>query len=549
MQNSLVKKIADIVKAEKRFFFVILILILFFFVNQALYAGQKKTIESCVQGKCLGVPTEKPQLTKEKGYYYANDFLKNKPAGYYRLTFQEKADQAEKIFLKLSTQSEEEKQISTLALEPSEEFRLQEIVFFLPEGFDSLLLQKEDLASAGNVFVNSFDITKLDVTELSELNVAKKTILGETKLVATDNYQPASEYVFSELKESKTSLGQVFQARNEIISAVALGIDISRNINPGSRQYALSLREIEYDGKNVANPGPIIANIAFSPESIEKYRQIDGTFLFPLFGKLEKGKYYFLGVDNAKVEVNNQNYLELRGSADSDSYPDGLAVVKKGKLFHSLSGDLYFKIYDAKLSSENGVKILAGAKIEDLGRGVGKYSYATKGKFIDLFDLENASPGTGFSDSYGVIYALAKGSASFSYAVQTIYPINRMNFSATQVKVGWKKVKVSYSLDEKNWIDLKSSEKLEIANSNLFDDPEENQSLDDASGDNLAFAEKLSESGENAKEFVQMFDAKIIPAKEANVIYFKITYDPDDASKGKFFALKNLKIDAELKIK
>jgi hypothetical protein len=494
---------------------------------------------------------EKPQLTKEYGYYFVDDLFADQESGYYRLTFQEKSDKAEKVLLKLNAYAGKEIQIGEFILDPSNEFRSREVLFFLPEGFDGLLFQKENSSLAGNVFIETVNISRLNAANLSEATSLKKTIIGKTNTSAIESSQLGADYSFLGLKEAKSTLGQVFQANDAIISAVAMKIDINKNVNPGSRQYVLSLREVEYDKKkkSVSLIGPVLFDLSFSASSIEKYRQIDGSFLFPLYGALEKDKYYFVSLDNSKVEVGEQNYLELRGSQDSDSYPNGFVVMKKNKNLSIADGDLYFKIYGANYSLEDEAKILNGARIEEFGKGMGKYSYATTGKFMDLLDLSSASPGTDFSDSYRVIYAPAKDNASFSYIVNTIYPMGSVNFSATQLKAGWKKIKVSYSFDQNNWVDLPSSEKAEIAKPEDDLLADQSGATDSGESDNSNSNSAIDiYSDATVQENVQVFNADIVPPKEAQTVYFKITYDQTDKSKGRYFAIKNLKVTADLKM-
>ncbi|MFA5961755.1 MAG: hypothetical protein WC848_03690 [Parcubacteria group bacterium] len=550
MQNNFGKKLINILKINKRIFLVVAFLGLVFVINQALYANHKKTTEACASGKCLSTVAEKPQLTKDNGYYYVDDIFKDQPSGYYRVTFLEKSDSAMPVLMDLNTYTEKESQIAELNLVPSDKFQPQEVFFYLSDGFDSLLFQKKDPNSAGNIFIKAVGITKLNATSQAELVAMKKTLVGETNLEAVTASQTDSDYAFPWLKDSKTILGQVFQAKDSVISAVSLKIDINKNLNSGSRQYTLSLRKVNYDGESVSYDGAVIVDTAFSFSSIEKYRQADGTFLFPLFGMLEKNQYYLISLDNSKVDVSKQNYLELKGSKE-DKYSAGIAVVKKGKEMYPIDGDLYFKIYGAQLLQEGGMKIFNGAKIEDLGKGSGRYSYATEGKFVDLFDLSGASAGTEFSESDKIIYAPAKDNASFSYAVNMLYPISKLNFSASQVKAGWKKVKVSYSFDQNDWVDLPFSAGSELATTAI--EADNGESVDGSSSDTSEAQDSLAVADNTVpvvtEESVQVFDADIVPTKEARTVYFKITYDPSDTSKGKSFALKNLKITAELKLK
>ena len=567
MKSNLLEKIVSFIKAEKRICLVAVFLALVFLVNRALYSGQKITAENCSAGKCYSALIDKPQLAKGNGYYYVDDLFKDQPSGYYRLTFQEKSDQAEKLILNLDTYAEKLNQIGNLVLSPSDKFQEQEAVFFLPEGFTGLLIQKDDVNSAANIFIQDIGVTKLDITSQTEAAALKKTIIGEADPYVVASQQSNSDGTFSALKENNFILGQVFQATDTVISSVTFKIDINKNLNPSSRQYVLSLREVNYDGSDVSLNGPVIADLSFSINSIEKYRQADGTFLFPLYGMLEKGKYYLISLDNSKVEVSAQNYLEFRGDHDDASYPNGSAAVKQNKQLYLIDGDLYFRVYSAQLSQGNGAKILGGAKIEDLGKGIGKYSYTTKGYFADLFDLDSASPGTAFSDGNKVIYAPASNNASFGYTVNTLYPISKMNFSASQLNATWKNVKVSYSFDQNIWTDLASSEKSELVidsapgqvtdQSQSAGSSDNVDSSDDANNTNNAISPTGDSSdvtggstgGAAAQETLQAFDAAIVPAKEVRTVYFKITYDPNDTSKGRSFALKNLRITADLKMK
>lgn len=512
MKNNFLEKIIDFIKIEKRIFLALFFLLLIFLINQALYSGRKKTANSCADGKCVSAIPAKSQLSQENNFYYINDLLKNQPAGFYRLTLQEKSNKDEKVLLKLSALSGKEVSIGELNFNLSDKFQNQEIVFSLPEEFDSLLFQKNNSAGDTDIFIKEVRITKLNINSQEELTALKKTIIGETEIDLKKENQSIADYSFLQLKEKKTVLGQIFQASDKYITGIALNIDINKSLNPGSRQYELVLRKVKYDKENISFDGSAIASLNFSVESIEKYRQKNGEFIFPLYGILEKDSYYFIGLDNSVVEVGNKNYLEIRGGNNNGNYPNGSAAIKKNENICAIDGDLYFNIYEAKFSEEAGVKILNGAKIEDLGKGLGKYSYKTKGEFIDLLDLETSSSGTEFNEDSKVIAAEAKNNASFSYAINTIYPINKMNFSATQVKAGWKKVKVSYSFDREVWF-------------------------------NMPFSE-------NNKETIQIFDFDIIPTmQEIKTVYFKITYNSNDKTKTRYFALKNLRVTADLKIK
>lgn len=558
MPNNFFKKIAQIIKAEKRIFLVLVFLVATFFINRELYSGEKITSEECSGGKCLEITDDQPQLTKDDAYYYADDLFRDQSPGYYRMTFLEKSSQAEKVFLKLSTYTEKEQLIGELDLSASDVFKKQEILFFLPEGYSSLLLQKENAEGEADIFFQEIGITKLNVDSQEELARMQKTILSEgAKIDIVRAEQSERDYAFSWLREKKTVLGQIFRASDDLITAVQLDVNINKNLDPGSRQYVLSLRKVNYDGSSIAFSGPVISSLEFSVKGIEKYREKDGTFLFPIYGKLERGEHYAFMLDNSRVSVSGQNYLELRGTRNNKSYTDGTVMVRKGSVYYPFDGDLFFKVYGAEFWQENGVKILSGAKIEDSGKGLGKYAYVTKNSFRDLLDLENASPGVIFSESAGSIVAPAKDETQYFYVVNTIYPVEKMNFFARQIKPEWKKVKVSYSFDQKDWIDLAYSEKVE-ASSELDVIAEMSSQGEGAGSETASEEETVSETDESSELDnekvslnnlpVQIFDAEIIPKKETRTIYFRVTYDATDPGNSRNFALKDLKITADLKM-
>lgn len=546
------KKLKQIWEKERRFFGAVGFLLFTLAVNWVLYAGQELTTEECAGGKCAGAEVVLPALDARKSYYYVDGLFENETPGYYRLAFGAKAETAEKLRVKLNTYTEKESPVGEVELAPGDAFEDQELFFHYPGGFDSLLFEKETLPG-GEVFLENIGISRLNIDSEKELALMKKTVIGRSWEIAVSESQLNSADSYPWLRDKKTALGQIFQASAGSISAVSLNLNIHKNILPGSRQYALSLRQVNYDGESVSLVGPEIASLAFSLESIEKYRQEDGTFLFPLFGFLEPGKYYMISLDNSKVEVDEQNFLELRGSRLVERYPAGTAVIKKGKLFYRIDGDLFFALHSPKIPE--GEVVLSGAKIEDLGKGSGKYSYQTKGDFSDLFDLFEASPQTRFDEKTQTIVAPAKDESSFTYEINTLWPIEKVRFLASQAKAGWKKVRVEYSFDRESWNEVPFTEAREDLWGAEADggSSEAEEVAETGTDDEELLAEMSSDedasSVEEATGTVQIFDFELVLPKEkrgAKQIFFRIGYDPNDPSKARNFSLKNLRVTAEL---
>lgn len=572
MENNFFKKTVNFIKTEKRLCLAATFVALAFFVNWTLYSTQKITSTSCVGGKCIPASAEKPQLSKGNGFFYVDDILKNSPSGYYRLAFMAKSDKSEKIIIKLNTYSEKESQIGEMTLDPSIDFQNQEVAFFLPGGFSNLLFLKEDASGPANIFIKNVGISQLNIKSPGEISTLKKTVIGETKTDSIDESQNDTSADFPWLKDPKTAIGQIFRAKSDhYISSVTLAMDVIQSANPSSRQYVLNLKEVSYDGEKISSAGPTIASALFSASSaVEKYRQADGNFNFPLFGALQKGKYYMITLDNSRVDVSDQNYLDLKGSKSENSYPDGSAMTKRSGTLIKIDGDMFFQIHGVDAHMENGVAILNGAKIEDLGGGVGKYSYKTNGDYSDLFDLSDFSLGTNFNSNSDVISAPAQGDSSFGYKVNTLYPINRMNFSAQQARADWKMAKISYSFDQNKWTDIPSSQISEnISSQNIgttdssitgdttTDNTTTNGSSSTDNSDNNSSADNSAgsinssgSSGSPISENLQSFNFNIVPTVPVSTVYFKITYDPNDQrADATSFGIKDLNVTADLNTK
>lgn len=545
--HNIYQKIIRFAKKEKRLLLVSFFVLVVFLLNQMIFSSEKITPEDCVAGSCAISKPEKPQLSEEESFFYVDDILQDVPSGYYRLTFQTKADRVEKVTLKLNTYAERNETIDEMRTKTSEEFQNQEVFFFLPEGFDSLLFEKENPEGEGNIFIKNVGIAKLNVDNQKDFATLKKTQVGETDLDFVDASQTQNHSEsFTMLQEPKTTLGQIFKAESNYISGVSFNFDIVRDQRTENKQYRVSLWKVRCDEGDCQAFGSAIATKTFLTKSaVEKYRRADGTFRFPLYAVVEKGQDYFVGIDNSKVPVDRKNHLDLKGTRDGAAYPNGSVGMKKAGVVYRIAGDLFFAVHGVNLDLRDGTRILNGARIESLGKGQGKYTYATKGEFLDILDLWQASPGTNFSEENKIIVTEVGENAAQVYEINTIFPIQKMNFFAEQAKASWKRIDVEYSFDRKNWIKAPFSEKTN------------KESIMDVNADSVDSAEEENAADENAEEdeeepkkaLARIFDFDVAPRQETKTVYFRITPDLADPSKAKYFSLKNLKITADLIIK
>lgn len=546
------QKIKSFVKKEKRLFLASIFLLVVFLLNILIFSSQKKVPEDCLTGECVIQETKKPQLSEKDQAFYRDDILENASSGYYRLTFQAKADQREVILVKLNTYTEKNETVSEILANASEKFQNYEIFFFLPEGFSNILFEKKNPDGKGNIFIKSIGIAKLNVNSQEEFAAMQKTIIGETEVgsVGTGQLQTFSDS-FLLLQKPKTRLGQIFEAQDDYISGISFSMDIIQDKTIKDKDYELYLQQVQCRESDCQLAGEVIADKSFSiKDALEEYRQKDGTFLFPFFAKVEKGKKYFVSIDNSSVEVSRKNYLNLRGGREDNTYAGGSAGFRIKKNVYKIAGDLFFAVYGVNFDVRDGVRLLNGARIESLGKGLGKYTYIAKGEFVDIFDLWSASLGTNFDDGRGVIVGTAGPEAALIYQVNTLFPMQKVNFFAEQTKTSWKKVKVEYSFDGQEWTEASFLEKTN--QDDLLDTNDSQEDSLDADGEISTedAAEAVDEVEEEAgKKLAQVFDFDITPLHNEKTVYFKITPDLSDNAKLRYFSVKNLQITADLRIK
>jgi len=549
--NSL-NKAKEFFKKNSRYIIATLILLLVFLINRGLFIKETITTEDCSKGNCPTTVVEEPSLSDKSAFFYIDDLMQNKEKGYYRLTFKARSNENSSMILKLVDFAENEASIKKYSLTKNSKYSYEEFNLYYDGNFPLILFEKENFNDNSKIYIKEVGISKLNITNEAEFKNLKPTIIGETDFDAIDQKQiDDSSYKLPWLKEENTSIGQIFKADSEYISGISFKLDITKSIDPGSRKYILSLQKVSYDGNSIKKASDSLTSLNFSvASSIEKYRQGNGSFLFPIFAHLEKGSYYWVSISNSNVNVNDFDFLTFRGSKNENSYPDGSAAMKKGKEIYTIDGDLYFIVHSASFRSEGSERILSGAKIEDLGKGLGSYSYQTKGTSSDALDLDPSSSDVNFDGERKILRANVKEENSLIYKFSTIYPIIQFYFKGQQIKSNWNKIKVFYSLDKENWIALPFIEE----NDNFLTSPDvsdnSNQPASKASDEETPVPNDESQNNENiSTKSVQTFDFVEKMKQKTSNVYIKITYDPESPIKSKYFGIKNLSFSADLNIK
>ena len=192
-----------------------------------------------------------------------------------------------------------------------------------------------------------------------------------------------------------------------------------------------------------------------------------------------------------------------------------------------MDGSLLFKLYGAEFSDYEGGKIPTGAIIQDIGGGKGLYTYKQNGRFSDFLDIseiggtENDNPGIFYDNSVNGIAGEDNKDTSIIYTFNTVYPFDKFSISADQPGGNYTDSKFYISFDKVNWQEVQM--RVDIDSPKIVS---------------------------NKFEIITSGDGK------QNVIYIKIICDQESKTKkiselnaAKLFGIKNINVEAELRIK
>lgn len=242
-----------------------------------------------------------------------------------------------------------------------------------------------------NLEINRFDIQPLNVRSLAEADQLHPLLVRSaafTKESVAASGTPAG--------------GRVFQVADDL-PLIGVNLQLRRHGDSGRGPYQIELKDVATD-KIIATDGFIAAD----HKAI--VRRADGTVVwqFPLSAALKKGRSYQIQINGAGTKASLLNRLEIVGDT--------------------------LDLYSTKPSSQAGDQLLFGAVVEDLGAGVGRYSYSSNERLNSL-----NSP-------------VLHGEEGFwEYTIDTVYPYLKVMVEASVP--GLVQPKIGYSLDGQIWYD------------------------------------------------------------------------------------------------
>lgn len=499
------------IKKNQRQIWAILVLLAVFALNRS-FPAEVITAGDCLGGDCK-IESAIPSLSNENPIYYVDEVFKSKgiQKEYYRLIFDISSNKDSEIEILASDFLENEVSLKKIKLAESDQADFNESLFSVQGVYTNLTFKKINPNDGANIFINNVRVAKLDIKSDAELAKLIPTKRSTAKLYEIIQSQDKNSDTFSQLCEEKIIFGQIFKATDDYITAVALDMDIVKQGTGNGRKYDLDLRDVKYSEYEAEIKSDILASIDFDLQSIEKYRREDGKFQFPIFSPLEKGRHYFIGLNNDRATADKLNCLKVKGSYMGDPYVDGLTVVKTKGATYTAPGDLYFTLYGPKFDSHKEKKFLFGSTIEGIGKNGGLFKYQVRNSVSNFIDLYSYSSDINHSDdNLTILGSTMMPESNFIYKFETIYPFKKFTLSGEKPNTDWHEAIIQYSYDKENWKEVPINTEGE---SSKF---------------NIAISEEYAKS---------LVFIKIMPSGEI------------DENKKDKYGIKNFKFEAELVIR
>lgn len=501
------------INENQRYIWAFLALLVTFSISKS-FPAEIITSESCQNGKCQAV-LEEPSISPKNPKYYINDIFSSEPDKFYRLTFRERSNQETILLMKATNPLDEEEIIGEIGLKKSYGNNFHELIFSTSGKSTDILFEKAGVDGA-EILISDVRISRLNISNKSEISNLKKTIATESSSYVLSQKQEKNDYAFNQLIEPKLIFGEVFKNDLDFITEIELDLDIVKQGDGGGEKFKLTLREADFDGITPEVKSKSLAELKFSFDGIEQYRQENGKFKFPIFARVKKDSYYFIGLENDRVEVNKFNHILVRGTKNDSSYMDGATAVKKDSQSYPALGDIYFKVFGTNFDKYADKRILSGTTIEDLGKGTGMFKFRPTGTRMALLDIYEQSAEISFDDNKKVLIGKNDPLSEnyFTYKFETIFPFEEFRLTADKENPDWSKVKIFYSLDNSDWKEVPSV----LTEKNL----------------------------EVEKYSFQEFNLSLKGEKNNNFLCLKIQSEETDK---KYFGLDSLEVIADLKLK
>ena len=514
-------EIWQFVKNHGKYLFVILlfILVLIFGENFSLSPEQReikllqKNTRQLVQGEY--------KLASEEEEASIGLFLSSYNGDYYRMFFDARAEKnleqsnseivsgtspqslRSEADLYLETLSGKRLLIKHIGVEQGNDFANQEITFRANDNYSNMVIRRANSSDKSLLKFRNFTLTRLNCKNDFCLNNLYQTVNGPASPTFIDQSAGIKADTIFKFTFQGQIYGQIFKASKDNLSDVSLALN--KKGSGGLGIFQIELREVEIKNGEYKVKPMALATTVFESENLADFQTADGVYQFPIAAELEVDKNYFIGLSSKEAKINFINTLEILGDKKGQAYKEGPAIKIGSKTSRSC---LYFSTFYRQYQNNFGEKVLLNSRIEDLGEGVGIYSYKFSVTPADYLDIYQKGQGVYFDPVIGGISAPAKDNNFFIYKFDTGYPFKDATIEASQAVVDYNKIELYFSYDEEKW-----------------------QKIETLKRDNKPNDFRNSFSGDGQKK----------------VFFVKVIYDRDDKNKKlELFNLQKLTVHADL---
>lgn len=397
-----------------------------------------------------------------------------------------------------------------------------EFTFQAENDAEDLIFTSGD-ATAGNVWIDDVLIEKLNVSSDSELKNLKPTVFGSTTWRNIDQSQEEKNGNSEDfLAVANRKIGQIFQPTQPMLSGIALRVTrtgtggtgiysiqlrefnqdtgvISDNILASTlsnfgpdpetaaqikekeaamrsdfaqREQDIKAGRVPQDKNEDHYPDTFTQDQIDAAKAAKRATKLENDihdmkesfnqtqkYAIPLAAKLDPAKKYWIGIDNAGVTVDQDNYISV-STASAASDKEKVSAV--GGFTSKIPGtwenadSLWFETFYPRHSQVDNVEIMSGAAITDQGSNDFIYRYAfaasdsssTSGfsgrKIYDMLEGNYAS------DVYGN-YTFSNFDDYALYQFNTLYPIQKIIIRNAQYH---QSLALEISTDKENWEEI-----------------------------------------------------------------------------------------------
>jgi len=448
----------DNLKSGKKQLMAITVIIFFAMIAAKLSLNERGKID-CANQNCKQL-IETSVLSDQNNLLFANDLFNSELGKYYRLVFRAKSDKDTKIIVRATNAFDEEILLGRLDLE-GEKRGFKEIIFKANQNHTDILFEKL-VQDGAKVTLDRYKISKLNIETDDEAHKLNRTIFGEERNTETYNLEEGNDFEHKQLMNPNIIFGQIFKSPGTFISEAELDVGVVKEDHENQDKYEFVFKEVEVDKYSPKVKGGEISRTRLSATEIESLRQSNGKVKFPVQSRVERNKYYFVGLNNDRIKNNKHNYLTIRGSEKSfGEAPEGAVVKEKGKTY-LVPGDLYLKLYGLEFKEHKGKRMLLGSTIEDLGKGITIFKYQPSGDIFDMADIESHSKDVYFDKKIATIMGEATSEemneANFVYKLETVNTYDEISVLADQAILNNGNTLMQYSLNGKKWFDVEKEE-------------------------------------------------------------------------------------------